>query len=404
MDAKYKNPDNDVSPWRTSDAFAPSASTHQGMVYAIQHPLTGEYLYPYKGACWPLRQSEMLTIMQGWGEYELRNLNDADKRAQVCGIPEDEVREGVQGIVLSRPFSEAKEYAQEVYDAGKWPRFFFTKNGQGGIARKTYLSDTDGRVVTNLWPYSEVGHTDEAKKEIKALFEGEAPFDTPKPTRLIERIITISTSTNDTVLDFFSGSATTAHSLFKINSADQGKRNFILVQLPEKSKFPLYNDLCEIGKERIRRAGEKIKAEAGLMAQDLDIGFRVMKLDDSNMKEVYYSPDEYSQSLLTQMESNIKDDRTDLDLLFGCLLEWGLPLSLPYTSETVDGCTVHTYNNGDLIACFNENVPESVIREIAKRQPLRVVFRDSSFASSPEKINVEEIFKLLAPNTSVKVL
>jgi adenine-specific DNA-methyltransferase len=139
------------------------------------------------------------------------------------------------------------------------------------------------------------------------------------------------------------------------------------------------------------------------MAQDLDIGFRVLKLDDSNMKEVYYSPDEYSQSLLTQMESNIKEDRTDLDLLFSCLLEWGLPLSLPYTSETVDGCTIHTYNNGDLIACFNENVPESVIREIAKRQPLRVVFRDSSFASSPENLRGGNL-QLLAPNTSVKVL
>ena len=196
----------------------------------------------------------------------------------------------------------------------------------------------------------------------------------------------------------------------QLNAEDGGHRKFIMVQLPEtcdeKSEAYKagYKNICEIGKERIRRAGEKIKAEAGLMAQDLDIGFRVLKLDDSNMKEVYYSPDEYSQSLLTQMESNIKEDRTDLDLLFSCLLEWGLPLSLPYTSETVDGCTIHTYNNGDLIACFNENVPESVIREIAKRQPLRVVFRDSSFASSPEKINVEEIFKLLAPNTSVKVL
>ena len=236
-------------------------------------------------------------------------------------------------------------------------------------------------------------------------------FDSPKNPDLIKSLITLlGVSNGDIVLDFFSGSATTAQAVFQ-SCCDEGEQHkFIMVQIPEPcgEKSEAYkagfSNICEIGKERIRRAGDKIKAEAGSMAQDLDIGFRVLKLDDSNMKEVYYSPDEYSQSLLTQMESNIKDDRTDLDLLFSCLLEWGLPLSLPYTSENVDGCPVHTYNNGDLIACFNENVPESVIREIAKRQPLRVVFRDSSFASSPEKINVEEIFKLLAPNTSVKVL
>ena len=135
-----------------------------------------------------------------------------------------------------------------------------------------------------------------------------------------------------------------------------------------------------------------------------DDGFRVFKLDDTNMKDAYYSADEYDQNLVSMLESNIKDDRTDLDLLFGCLLEWGLPLSLPYTSEKIDGCTVHTYNDGDLIACFDENVPESVIKTIAKRQPLRAVFRDNSFMNSPAKINVGEIFKLLAPDTRVKVI
>ena len=140
------------------------------------------------------------------------------------------------------------------------------------------------------------------------------------------------------------------------------------------------------------------------MADDLDVGFRVLKLDDTNMEDVYYSAQEYDQGMLQKMESNIKPDRTDLDLLFGCLLEWGLPLSMPYRSEQVEGCTVHTYNDGDLIACFDENIPESVIREIAKRKPLRAVFRDSGFATSPEKINVGEIFKLLAPDTRVKVI
>ena len=180
-----------------------------------------------------------------------------------------------------------------------------------------------------------------------------------------------------------------------------------MVQLPEptmESSEPRklgYKNICEIGKERIRRAGKKIKEETGA---DIDYGFRVLKLADSNMTDVFYNATEYSQNMLTGLESNVKPDRTDLDLLFGCLLEWGLPLSLPYSSEEIDGCTVHNYNDGDLIACFDENVPDSVIREIAKRQPLRAVFRDSSFADSPSKINVGEIFKLLAPNTRVKVI
>ncbi len=196
----------------------------------------------------------------------------------------------------------------------------------------------------------------------------------------------------------------------ELNAANHGKRKFIMIQLDEKcakdsKAFEVgYKNICDIGKERIRRAGEKIKEEAGLMGQNLDIGFRVFKLDDSNMKDVYYAANEYNQKQLEMFVSNIEEDRTDMDLLYGCLLEWGLLLSLPHKSEVVDGITIHTINNGDLIACFAENVPENVIRKIAKRQPLRVVFRDSSFSSSPEKINVEEIFKLITPKTSVKVL
>ena len=159
----------------------------------------------------------------------------------------------------------------------------------------------------------------------------------------------------------------------------------------------IFKTICEIGKERIRRAGRKIKEESPLTTQGLDVGFRVLKLDESNMNDVYFSAGEYTQDMLTMMESNIKSDRTDLDLLFGCLIDWGLPLSMPYTSENIDGCTVHTYNDGDLIACFDENVPESVIKTIAKRKPLRAVFRDSSFADSPAKINAIELFKMLAP-------
>ena len=228
-------------------------------------------------------------------------------------------------------------------------------------------------------------------------------FDNPKPTTLLNALMRLSMHDDSIILDFFSGSATTAHAVMQLNAEDGGHRKFIMVQLPEpcdensEAYKAGYKNICEIGKERIRRAGEKIKEENPLTTQDLDVGFRVLKLDDSNMKDVYYAADDYDQRNLVDMISNIKEDRTDLDLLFGCLLDWGLPLSLPYTSEQIDGCTVHTYNDGDLIACFDANVPESVVKEIAKRKPLRAVFRDSSFADSPAKINVFEIFKLYMP-------
>ena len=229
------------------------------------------------------------------------------------------------------------------------------------------------------------------------------PFDTPKVVDICVEHIKSFSSNGDVILDFFSGSATTAHAVMQLNAEDGGRRKFIMVQLPEKCDEASeaykagYKNICEIGKERIRRAGDKIKSESPMTTQDLDIGFRVLKLDDSNMKDVYYAPDDYDQGMLAGLESNLKDDRTDLDLLFGCLIDWGLPLSLPYSSEQLGGCTVHTYNDGDLIACFDANIPESVVKEIAQRKPLRAVFRDSGFASSPEKINVFEIFKLYMP-------
>lgn len=287
-------------------------------------------------------------------------------------------------------------------------RVFFGQNGQGAPQLKRYLSEVQrGVVPTTYWSYEDCGHNDEARKEIKELFN-RPPFDSPKPTRLLKQIIQIGAEPDSIILDFFSGSATTAHAVMQLNAEDGGHRKFIMVQLPEpcdekseayKAGYP---NICEIGKERIRRAAKKIAADNP--DKPFDGGFRVFKLDDTNMTDVYYSAGEYTQDLLSQLESNIKPDRTDLDLLFGCLLEWGLPLSMPYTSEQIEGCTVHTYNNGDLIACFNENIPDTVIKEIARRQPLRVVFRDSSFADSPAKINVGEIFKMLAPDTRVKVL
>ena len=205
MDAKYKNPDNDVAPWRTDNAYAPGAITHQGMVYAIQHPFTGEMIYPSTNACWRYQQDEMLRIMRGWCEYELKDLNDDEKRAAICGISAEDVRKGVKGIVLAIPLEEAKKKAQAIYERGQWPKFYFTKGGFGGIARKTYLLDVGGKLPTNFWPYSDVGHTDEAKKEIMALFDGKAPFDTPKPTRLLDRILTIASDKDSLVVDFFSG-------------------------------------------------------------------------------------------------------------------------------------------------------------------------------------------------------
>ena len=240
-------------------------------------------------------------------------------------------------------------------------------------------------------------------------------FDFPKAIDYIKYIISMYPQNDYIIVDFFSGSATTAHAVMQLNAEDGGHRKFIMVQWPEKcdekgeAYKAGYKNICEIGKERIRRAGEKIKEESPLTPQDLDVGFRVLKVDETNMEDVYYSAQEYSQAMLQDMEFNIKPDRTGLDLLFGCLLEWGLPLSMPYCSEQMEGCTVHTYDpdSGDrpvLIACFDKDVPETVIREIARRNPIRAVFRDSSFATSPEKINVGEIFKLLAPDARVKVI
>ena len=281
------------------------------------------------------------------------------------------------------------------------------------IYEKDYLEGDEG--ARRVRPKSVLGgasySTDVATKEYRALM-GNIDFSNPKPVSLLSDLITYATNPEESaiIMDFFSGSATTAHGLFVSNVADKGNRHFVMVQLPElcdaeSDAFQAgYKNICEIGKERIRRAGAKIKEESPLTTQDLDVGFRVFKLDDSNMNDVYYAAGDYTQDLLTMLESNVKADRTDLDLLFGCLLEWGLPLSMPYKSEKIEGCTVHTYNDDDLIACFDENIPDSVIKEIARRQPLRAVFRDSSFDGSPAKINVGEIFKMLAPDTKVKVI
>lgn len=265
--------------------------------------------------------------------------------------------------------------------------------------QKYYLDDNMWESVASLLYY---GGSDDAIG---------LPFDNPKPVYVAKKIIsTLCKEDGDIILDFFAGSSTTAHAVMELNTEDSINRKFIMVQYPEEipPKHPAYKQgfriIPDIGKERIKRASQKLSRDVGLLSTQYDFGFRVLKVAESNMNDVYYGVNEYDQGMLSLLESNIKSDRTDLDLLFGCLLEWGLPLSLPYSSETIEGCTVHNYNDGDLIACFDENVPETVIKAIAKKRPLRAVFRDSSFANSPSKINVGEIFKMLAPDTRVKVI
>lgn len=345
---KYSNPDNDPrGDWMSADMTGlATASQRPNLHYEFSNPQTG-IVY----SCPPL----------GW-RYDRKHMEELIKNDEVI-----------------------------------WPAV-----ASGRPRRKKFAKDLQSE-YTGLSTILETVYNTQATRELKALFDGEDFFDFPKPTDYLKLIVQQGAADGGIVLDFFSGSATTAHAVMQLNAEDGGHRKFIMVQLPEKCDEASeaykagYKTICEIGKERIRRAGDKIKSESPMTTQELDVGFRVLKLDDTNMKDVYYAPDDYEQGMLAGLESNIKEDRTDLDLLFGCLIDWGLPLSLPYSSEQIDGCTVHTYNGGDLIACFDANIPESVVKEIAQRRPLRAVFRDSGFASSPEKINVFEIFKLYMP-------
>ena len=290
-------------------------------------------------------------------------------------------------------------------------RIWFGKDGNNVPRIKRFLSEVKQSVTPmTIWKYSEVGHSQDAKQNLKKLFDGKSFFDYPKSVELIKRCIQLYSNESSIILDFFSGSATTAHAVMQLNAEDGGKRKFIMVQLPEKTDEKSeafkagYKNICEIGKERIRRAGEKIKEEAGLNGQDLDIGFRVLKLDSSNMKDIYYSADEYDQGMLENMQLNTKEDRTDLDLLFGCLVDWGLELDKPYTTKVINGYKVHIYNDGNLVACFEKDLDMKTIDEIAKLQALRVVFSDNSFVDSATKINVAEHFKMIAPDTDIKVI
>ena len=356
MNSRYKNPDNDPNgPWSSGDLTAKTYSA------AYDYPITtpsGKSISPTSGRSWITSKENM----QKW------------------------IAEG---------------------------RIWFGEKGDNTPRYKRYLSEmTDGIVPTTLWKYEEVGHSQEGRQELKNLFAGKGYFDGPKPIRLIKRVIGIANlGKDDIILDFFSGSATTAHAVMQLNAEDGGHRKFIMVQLPEpcdekseayKAGYP---NICETGKERIRRAGRKIKEDAGLTAPaDLDIGFRCLRLDESNMKPVYYTPEAMNQQTLQSFVDNVKPDRTPEDLLFQVMLDLGILLSSKIEENTIGGKKVFNVANGFLYACFDENVTETVITEIAKRKPYYFVMRDSSMASDSVATNFDQIFATYSPDTVRKVL
>lgn len=341
--ARYSNPDNDPRGiWKPSDM---SVKTYNAECdYSITTP-SGRVVEPPAGRCWSLSK---------------------------------------------------KAFFERLQDNRIW----FGSDGNSVPSIKRFLTELkhEGMAPTSILFYKEVGHSQEGAKEVVALFGDKGVFDGPKPVRLIERLITLANLKEDSiVLDFFSGSATTAHALMQVNAKKNKSCKYILVQLPElvsETKKDLgYKNICEIGEERIRRAGKKIKEESPLTTADLDTGFRVFRLDEGNYEDVKRSPKEFKQDQLDLFLNNIKTDRNDLDLLFGCMLDWGVQLSLPMTQEVVDGKTIYTVNDGDLVACFAENVSEDVVKAMADKMPLRVIFRDSCFAQDADKINIYETFK-----------
>ena len=280
-------------------------------------------------------------------------------------------------------------------------RIWFGPNGDNTPRIKRFLSELRKAGITpmTIWKHTEVDHSQGATQKLAKLFDGKKYFDYPKPVTLIERCLQLYSDKDSIILDFFSGSATTAHAVMQLNAEDGGNRKFIMVQLPEETpedseaRKAGYNTIPDIAKERIRRAGKKIKEESPLTTADLDTGFRVFRLDEGNYEDVKRSPKEFKQDQLDLFLNNIKTDRNDLDLLFGCMLDWGVQLSLPMTQEVVDGKTIYTVNDGDLVACFAENVSEDVVKAMAEKMPLRVIFRDSCFAQDADKINIYETFK-----------
>ena len=349
-DARYSNPDNDPrGPWTSGDLSVGPAV--ESRIYEIITP-GGRHVLPPGGYCWRLDQ-------ETFERYKAEN------------------------------------------------RIWFGESGDNVPRIKRFLKDVkQGITPMTIWKYTDVGSSQDATRELKKIFDGKAFFDYPKPVELIKRCIELYGDDECVVMDFFSGSATTAQAVMELNAEDGGHRKFIMVQCAENNKesgdaFKAgYRTICDIGEERIRRTGRQAKEKNS----GIDAGFRVLYLDESNMNDVYYAAEDYSQNLLPLLESNIKPDRDSDDLLFACLLEWGVPLSLPYTAEIIEGRKIIIYNEGDLIACFDDNISEEVFKYIAKKRPLRAVFRDSGFSGSPAKINAGEIFRMLAPDTRVKVI
>lgn len=308
------------------------------------------------------------------------------------------------GTVMNYGWIHGKERYEQERKAGL-VRIVPKSGGGWSVQFKQYLN-AQGKKPRSMT--MDFGGSIEGKNDISSLFDNDKLFSYPKSVKFIKTLLATTLSNDGVVLDFFSGSATTAHAVMQMNAEDGGHRKFIMVQLPEpcdeKSEAYKagYKNICEIGKERIRRAGDKIKAEHP--DADLDIGFRVFRVDSSNMRDVFYKPEEFTQTMLGETVSNIKPDRTDLDLLYACLLDCGVPIHLPHTTTTVDGCTIHNVDNGALMACFDEHIPHSVIRAMAAEAPLQVIFRDSAFAADADKINVTEIFKNLSPDTKVRVI
>ncbi len=291
-------------------------------------------------------------------------------------------------------------------------RIWFGPNGDNTPRIKRFLSELRKTGITpmTIWKHTEVDHSQGATQKLAKLFDGKKYFDYPKPVSLIERCLQLYSDKDSLILDVFSGSATTAHAVMQLNAEDGGNRKFIMVQLPEltdeKSEAYKagYKNICEIGKERIRRAGAKIKEENPEKAQNLDTGFRVLKLDSSNMKDVFYSPKETSQLELFRYVDNVKDDRTSEDLLFQVMLELGATLDSKIEESEVDGKTIYNVADGYLVACFDQEVSDEVVTAIAKMQPTYAVLRDTSLANDATATNFEQIFKTYAPNTTTKIL
>lgn len=365
--ASYKNPDNDPrGAWASVDMTGQTGHATPSQFYAVTTS-SGKQYPPPDGRCWALAESTFKRL----------------------------VEEG---------------------------RIWFGANGDARPRIKRYLSETEGVNCWTWWPNTEVGHNQEATKEVKELLKVGAVFDNPKPIRLIQRILHIGMGANDTSLDFFSGSATTAHAVMQLNAEDGGNRKFIMVQLPEETDESSeaykagYKTIADIGKERIRRAGKKILQELKEKNQQtklgeesfdpdkLDIGFRVYKTDTTNMKDVFYHPNDLTQAQLEAFQSNIKEDRTPEDLLTQVILDLGLELSLPIEQKKMHGNTVFIVQTNALVACFDNDINFRIIDEIADLQPLKVVFKDASLADDKDRINVEERFKRLSPETRITVL